>query len=88
MEKPDFQNYLEVKHLTSKKENVNQHLTSWEIKELVETVPFVAEQWLPYHCKAVKRIGASKYLALADMARKGKHPASLFSFLLKQEMAR
>jgi hypothetical protein len=46
----------------------------------------VAKGWEPWHYKQVNRIGASKYLMLADRARKGSKPAMLFSKLLREAL--
>lgn len=74
--------------LRTKKEVVKQELSSVQIKHLVESIGLAQDGWLPYHCKGVRELGASKYLELADMARKGKNPYTLMSWLLKQELVK
>lgn len=39
--------------------------------------------WQKWHYAQVNRLGASKYVALADQARKGTNPPRLFSYLLR-----
>lgn len=41
-----------------------------------------------WYCKAFKTLGEGKYTAIAGMARKGNKPASLFGWLLKQELSK
>jgi len=41
-----------------------------------------------WYCQAYKSIGEGKYTMIAGMARKGKTPKNLFSWLLKQEMSK
>ena len=41
-----------------------------------------------WYCKAFKTLGEGKYTAIADMARKGNRPKSLFGWLLKQELSK
>lgn len=84
MEKPSF-NHLDLR---SKIEDVKQDLRSYEIKTLVEKAGLANDKFKPYHCKCVKDLGPTKYLALADMANKAKNPAMLMSWLLKQELSK
>lgn len=39
-----------------------------------------------WYCKAYKLLGEGRYTMVANMARKGNKPKSLFSWLLKQEI--
>ena len=55
---------------------------------MVKKEALTNEQFFGYHCKAVRQLGASKYQALADLARKSQTPARLMSFLIKEEMSR
>lgn len=63
-------------------------LSTWDTSQVVSAVGLAPEQWLPWHCLAVKRLGPTKYTGLAAMARKAKHPQSLFAWLLKQELGK
>ena len=40
----------------------------------------------PWYCKCYKILGEQKFQAICSMAREGKNPKALFSWLLKQEM--
>lgn len=75
---------LNSKYLNSK----NLELTNLQVRNIVESVDIVDPSWLEWHCKAVKRLGATPYLQLADMAKKGSNPKTLFSWLIKQELLR
>lgn len=39
-------------------------------------------KFTPWFCKQAYRLGGSRFIGLAERARKGKHPARLFSSLL------
>ena len=41
-----------------------------------------------WYCKAYIALGEGKYTALAQMAKKGDKPMSLFGWLLKNEMGK
>jgi hypothetical protein len=41
-----------------------------------------------WYCQAYKTLGEGKYTMIAGMARKGRSPKNLFSWLLKQEMSK
>ena len=74
-----------AKDLKSKIED-HQDLRSVQIKQIVEDVGLTSTRFEAYHCKAVRILGAQRYMDLADMARKGKNPYTLMSWLLKEEM--
>ena len=52
-------------------------------KVLVTVLDIVHPDFKSWHFAQLYRLGASKYLVLADQARKGSQPARLFSSLLK-----
>ena len=82
--------------VTSKKElELNRNkLTSLEVQlraiEIAGDMASLVEphDMTPWYCKAYKTIGEGRYIAVANMARKGTHPSRLFGWLLKQEMER
>lgn len=39
-----------------------------------------------WYCQAYKHLGEGRYTMVANAARKGRNPKSLFGWLLKQEM--
>lgn len=71
-------------------------LTSYEIREralkLAEglTCTQAPNDMTAWYCKAYKTLGESKYCALVSMAKDPsvKKPASVFGYLLKEEMAK
>lgn len=82
--------------VTSKQKLVStsNELTSYEIKqralEIGKGLTSVTEpnDMTAWYCKAYKTLGEQKYAALASMARSGKKPASLFGWLIKQELSK
>jgi hypothetical protein len=66
----------------------NLELTNLQVRKVVEDANMFDPKWLEWHCKAVKRLGPTAYLQLADMAKTGRQPATLFTWLLKQELLR
>ena len=80
--------------VTSKKKLVStsNKLTSLEIQEralhiangLTSTIE--PNDMTAWYCKAYKALGEGKYTAVANAARSGKKPVSLFGWLLKQEL--
>ena len=56
------------------------------IDRVLDSFPLlVSEEFRAWHATQIKRLGAKKYIELADRATKyGKEPAKLFSSLLKK----
>ena len=44
------------------------------------------KKWIAWYCKAYKQLGEETLMRLVSMAKTGKNPSTLFSYLLKQEM--
>lgn len=63
-------------------------LSSLDVNKIIQATGLVAHQWRAYHFKAIKALGPTKYLDLAELAKGGKNPQTLFSYLIKQELAR
>jgi len=67
-------------------------LTSLDIQERALTIgrglvsTMEPNDMTAWYCKAFKTLGEQKYSAVASMAKQGKKPASLFGWLLKEEM--
>lgn len=81
---------LNSKVLSTK--NLEKRLTNLEVRvrvleiggELLSTeMPF---NFIPWYCKCYKILGESRFMAIASMARDGRNPKTLFSWLLKQEL--
>jgi len=76
--------------------NLNNKLTSLEVQVRALGIGFgltsteAPNDMTSWYCKAYKTLGEGKYQMCADMARKNgvKKPASLFGWLLKQEMSK
>lgn len=51
---------------------------------LLATADLISEQFKAWYAKQAYRLGPDRYLGLASDARQGRHPARLFSHLLKQ----
>lgn len=63
-------------------------LSSVDVNKIIRSTELVDQQWFPWHAKAVKALGPTKYLDIADLAKTGNNPRTLFSHLLKQEMVK
>ena len=61
-------------------------LKATHINKIIASTGLAAHQWRAYHAKAVRKLGPSRYLELADLAKTGSNPQTLFSHLLKEEM--
>lgn len=64
----------------------NLELSSWEIKKIISSTELVVLKWYPWHAKAMRKLGPDKYLELADMAKQGAEPQTLFSWLIREEL--
>lgn len=64
----------------------NSDLSSGEVNTIIRSTNLVQQQWFPYHAKAVRKLGAQRYLDLADDSKLGSDPRTLFSWLLKEEL--
>lgn len=53
-------------------------------KVTLATKDLVAAGYEKWHFAQVNRLGASKYMALADEARKGFNPPQLFTYLIRK----
>jgi hypothetical protein len=65
----------------------NLELSTWEINKIIASTELVVQKWYPWHAKCVRKLGANKYLDLAEMAKSGSDPQPLFAWLLKQELS-
>jgi hypothetical protein len=56
-----------------------------DIRRTIKSVEFHNPQFEQWYGKILRTIGPTRFLELADIARKGKNPQTLFSWLLKRE---
>lgn len=65
-----------------------QVLSTRQKRQIVGSTGLADSQWLAWHCVAVKKLGPTLYLDLADMAKDGEKPETLFVWLIGEELAR
>jgi hypothetical protein len=65
-----------------------QVLSTRQKRQIVRSTELVPAEWLPWHCKAVGSLGPDIYLDLAEMAREGNNPRTLFGWLIREELNR
>lgn len=61
-------------------------LSSAQIIQIIQETGLVEQKWFPYHAKAVRKLGPTKYLEISDAAKLGSDPRTLFSWMIKEEM--
>lgn len=73
----------------SEKVDVNGRSTSkisvLKARKLVKDADLCNPQFMAYHVGFIRRYGPQTYFDLAEVAREGKDPARLMSWLLKEE---
>lgn len=72
---------------SAKAEDLNPDLDLGVKRRIVKSTGLVSRQWIPWHCSAIAILGPQTYIDIADEAKRGKDPHTLFSWLLKQELS-
>lgn len=64
--------------------NSTENSTADKVGGIVELVEFHNPKFKAWYCSQVYRLGAQRFLEIAGVAKTGKNPQTLFSWLLKQ----